>query len=171
MISMIAAYAKGQVIGKANGVPWRLPNDSRYFKRMTLNHTVVMGRKTFASINDRPLPHRRNIVLTSNPTFTCAGVEVFHNVDEVLALDKAEDEEIFIIGGEQIYAAFLPLADRLYITEIELTVEGDTYFPAWKRQDFTLISTQPGLLDEKNTLPHTFCVYERNKIYPYNSVR
>ncbi len=164
MISLIAACAKGRVIGRANDVPWHLPNDSRYFKRMTLNHTVVMGRKTFASIKERPLPHRRNIVLTSNPAFAREGIEVFHSVDEVLTAANAEDEEIFIIGGEQIYAAFLPLADRLYITEIELTVEGDTYFPAWQHQDFTLISSQPGQLDEKNTLPHTFLVYERKKL-------
>lgn len=160
MISMIAAYARGQVIGKAGDLPWRLPNDSRYFQRITTGHTVVMGRKTFDSMG-KPLPRRRNIVLTSSQTFAHEGVEVVHTMDEILALDKNEDSEIFIVGGEQIYTLFLPVAQRLYLTEIELTVEGDTHFPDWKRQEFTLISSQPGKLDEKNTLPHAFLVYER----------
>lgn len=164
MISMIAAYANDFVIGKANTVPWRLPNDSRYFQRITSGHTVVMGRKTFASIK-RPLPRRRNIVLTSSPTFAHEGIEVFHNIEDVLALDRAENGEIFIVGGEQIYARFLNVAERLYITEIELTVAGDTFFPPWQREDFTLISSQPGLLDEKNTLPHTFFIYERKHMH------
>jgi dihydrofolate reductase len=160
MISMIAAYAQGRVIAKAGDLPWRLPNDARYFQRVTSGHIVVMGRKTFESMG-HPLPRRRNIVLTNNPSFAHEDVEVLHNRDEVLALDKAGNGEIFIVGGEQIYTLFLDVAERLYLTAIELSVEGDTFFPAWNPEDFVLVSSQPGQLDEKNTLSHTFYIYER----------
>ena len=158
MISIIVAYAKGRVIGKNGGIPWRLPNDSQYFKRITTGHTVVMGRKTFESIR-RPLPNRRNVVLTSSRTFAAPGVEVVHKVDDVLAMSK--HDEIFIIGGEGVYHLFLGVADGLYITEIDVEVDGDTFFPEWDREAFTLVSAQPGTLDERNTLPHIFFVYER----------
>ena len=161
MISMIAAYARQRVIGMKGTVPWQLPADSRYFQRTTTGHTVVMGRKTFESINQQPLPKRRNIVLTNNPTFTAQGVEIAHSVEDVLALD--EPGEVFIIGGSYIYQLFLDRADRLYITTIDLEVEGDTFFPPWNPADFTLLSQKPGLLDARNTLPHTFFVYERRR--------
>ena len=155
MINIIVAYANNRVIGKDGKIPWRLPHDSQHFKRITSGHIVVMGRKTFESIG-RPLPHRRNIVLTSSTTFAAPGVEVMHSKDDVLALD-----DVFIIGGASIYRQFLDVADRLYITEIALEIDGDTFFPAWDRQSFSLISAQPGVLDEQNTLPHTFFIYER----------
>ncbi|HLZ57435.1 MAG TPA: dihydrofolate reductase [Ktedonosporobacter sp.] len=155
MISMIVAYANGRVIGQGGKIPWRLPNDSGYFKRITSGHIVVMGRKTYESIG-RPLPQRRNVVLTSSMTFAAPGVEVVHSKDEVHALG-----DVFIIGGESIYRQFLEMAERLYITEIALETEGDAFFPEWDRQAFTLISEQVGVLDEQNTLPHTFFIYER----------
>ncbi len=158
MISIIVAYAKGRVIGKNGSIPWRLPNDSQYFKRITTGHTVVMGRKTFESLR-RPLPNRRNVVLTSSKTFAALDVEVVHCVDDVLAMSKFDD--VFIMGGESVYRQFLEVADRLYITEIDIEVEGDTFFPEWDREAFRLVSAQPGTLDERNTLPHTFFVYER----------
>lgn len=161
IVSMIAAYAHGRVIGKNGDVPWKIPEDSRYFMRVTQGHTVVMGRKTFDSINGQPLPQRRNIVLTNNKTFDAPGIEVVHSVDEVLALD--DTGEVFIIGGAYVYQLFLPLADRLYITTIDVEVDGDTFFPQWKPEDFTLLSEQPGRLDAQNTLPYTFFVYERKK--------
>jgi dihydrofolate reductase len=155
MISIIVAYANNRVIGKDGKIPWRLPHDSQHFKRITSGHIIVMGRKTFESIG-RPLPQRRNIVLTNSTTLTLPGVEVMHSKDDVLALD-----DVFIIGGASVYKQFLDVADRLYITEIALEIDGDTFFPAWDRQSFALISTQPGILDEQNTLPHTFFTYER----------
>ena len=158
MISIIVAYAKGRVIGKNGSIPWRLPNDSQYFKRVTTGHTVVMGRKTFESLR-RPLPNRRNVVLTSSSTFAAPGVEVVHNVDDVLVMGRHDD--VFIIGGEGVYRQFLEVADRLYITEIDVEVDGDTFFPEWDREAFTLVSAQPGILDERNTLPHKFFVYNR----------
>jgi|SRR5579884_2472067 len=156
MISLIVAYAHGRVIGKDGKIPWRLPNDLRYVKRTTSGHTIVMGRATFESIG-HPLPNRRNVVLTYDRTLTIPGVEVVHSVEEALALD----DDLFVLGGEKVYREFLPLADRLYITEVDYKTDGDTYFPEWDRSAFRLISTQAGALDEKNTLSHTFYVYER----------
>src|SRR6266567_4504570 len=159
MISLLVAYAHGRVIGKDGKIPWCLPNDSRYIKRTTTGHTVVMGRTTFESIG-RPLPNRRNVVLTRHNTLEIPGVEVVHSVEEVLALNDGLDD-LFVLGGENVYRQFLPLADRLYITEIDYKTEGDTFFPEWDRSAFRLISMQEGTLDEKNTLSHIFYVYER----------
>ena len=157
MISMIAAYGKGRVIGKNGQMPWHLPNDLAFFKRVTSGHTVVMGRKTFESIG-RPLPNRRNIVLTTSADFHASGVEVVHSKAEVLALG----EDVFIIGGAQVYAQFLPEADRLYITEIDAEFDGgDAFFPTWNRELYDLIERVPGKLDENNSLPHVFCTYQR----------
>lgn len=156
MISIIVAYANRQVIGKDGGLPWHLPDDLRYFKRTTSGHTIVMGRNTFASIG-RPLPQRRNIVLSHN-IIDMPGIETVDSVEKILALD-----DVFIIGGEHVYRQFLQYAERLYITEIAADIAGDVFFPAWERADFTLISAQEGILDEKNTLPHTFYIYERKK--------
>ncbi len=159
MIGLLVAYAHGRVIGKDGAIPWRLPNDMRYVKHLTTGHTVVMGRKTFDSIG-RPLPNRRNIVLSHDTTLTIPGAEVVRSIDEALAL-VSEQDELFVLGGESIYRLFLPLADRLYITEVDYTTEGDTFFPKWDRNAFRLTSRQDGTLDEKNTLPHVFYIYER----------
>ncbi len=157
MIKLMVAYANGRVIGKDGKMPWHLPNDLKYVKNTTTGHTVVMGRKTFESIG-RPLPNRRNVVLTRNEHFDAPGVEVVHSKSDVLALG-----DVFILGGANVYAQFLDEADRLYITDIDLDVEGDTFFPDWNREAFTLVSKEEGTLDEKNTIPHTFYVYERKR--------
>jgi dihydrofolate reductase len=159
MIGLLVAYAHGRVIGKDGAIPWRLPNDLRYVKRLTTGHTVVMGRKTFDSIG-RPLPNRRNIVLSHNTALTIPGAEVVQSVEEATRLVEPQDD-LFVLGGESIYRQFLPLADRLYITEVDYATEGDTFFPEWDCSAFRLISRQDGPLDEKNTLPHVFYVYER----------
>jgi len=117
-----------------------------------------MGRKTFESIG-HPLPQRRNVVLTSSMTFALPGVEVVHCIDDVFELGNPGN--VFIIGGESVYRQFLEVAERLYITEIALEIDGDAFFPEWDRQSFKLVSTQTGVLDEQHTLPHTFFTYER----------
>lgn len=155
MIRMIAAYAHHRVIGKNGQVPWNLPADSRYFQETTLGQTVVMGRKTFESL-DEPLTRRRNIVLSSDPSFRPAGAEVLRTKADVLALD-----DVWIIGGEQIYRLFLDVAGQLYLTEIDLEVEGDTFFPQWDHAAFRLLSRREGIVDEKNLYPHAYLVYER----------
>lgn len=157
MINIIVAYANGRVIGQNGGIPWHLPSDLQHFKQITSTHTVVMGRKTFASIK-RPLPNRRNVVLTHSNDFHFPGVEVLHSKQAVLTLGN-----VFIIGGENVYKQFIDIAERLYITKIAFETEGDTFFPAWDQQAFTLVSTQEGTLDENNRIPHTFYIYQRKK--------
>lgn len=152
---MIAAYARHRVIGRNGQVPWSLPADSRYFQQTTLGQTVVMGRKTFESL-DEPLPGRHNIVLSRDPAFRPTGAEILRTKAEVLALGS-----VWIIGGEQIYCLFLDVADRLYLTEIDLEVEGDTFFPEWDRAAFRLLSRREGVVDAQNVYPHTYLVYER----------
>ncbi len=157
MISIIVAYANGRVIGRQGKIPWHLPDDLQHFKRITSGHTVVMGRKTYESIG-HPLPQRRNIVLTHSDEIDIPGFEVVHSKEEVLALG-----DVFIVGGASLYRQFLEVAERLYITEVELDIKGDAFFPTWSSDDFTLISSRAGVLDEKNSAPHTFLLYERKK--------
>ncbi|MGL5046651.1 MAG: type 3 dihydrofolate reductase [Shewanella sp.] len=128
-IAMIAAMAKNRVIGKENKMPWHLPEDLRHFKAMTLGKPVVMGRKTFESIG-RPLPGRHNIVVSRQTALAIEGVTCVNSFDA--AKQAAGDcEELVVIGGGQLYAELLPLADVLYLTQINLDVEGDTFFPHW----------------------------------------
>ncbi|MBQ0138037.1 MAG: dihydrofolate reductase [Kurthia sp.] len=130
MISLIVAHDKNHVIGLNNDMPWHLPGDLAYFKRMTMGKPIIMGRNTFESIG-RALPGRRNIVITRNTNYTAEGAEVVHSLQEAINLVK-DVEEIMIIGGQQIFTEALPLANRLYITEIDYEFEGDTYFPMYK---------------------------------------
>lgn len=158
MIAYVVAYSKNRVIGKDGKLPWHLPNDICHFKNITEGNTVVMGRQTYLSIG-KPLPNRKNIVMTRSKDFRPAGVEVVHTKEEVLAYP----EDLYIIGGAQIYALFFDVVDRLYITEIDTIVEGDTFFPDWDRKQFRLIDKKEGVLDEQNTYPHTFYTYERKR--------
>lgn len=157
MIALIAAYAKDRVIGYKGKMPWHLPNELKYFKETTMGHTVVMGRKTFESIG-KPLPNRRNIVLTRDRHFQAPGIEVIHNPRDV---DRLGD--VFIIGGAQLYEEFMPMADRLYLTEIDLETEGDTFFPKWDQEDFRIIHQEEGKVDQRNPHPHTFYILERKR--------
>lgn len=151
MISMIVAYAHNRVIGRSGSMPWHLPDDLKHFRQLTLGQTIVMGRKTYDSIG-YALPARRNVVLSSNPGLLLPDVLVVHSKDEVLALG-----DVFIIGGATLYQQFLDVANRLYITEIDLDVDGDVYFPEWNKQQFRLISTT----EMSDTSPHRFLCYER----------
>ncbi|QDS32882.1 dihydrofolate reductase [Brevibacillus brevis] len=155
MISLIVAYARNQVIGKDGDMPWHLPADLKNVKELTTGKTIVMGRKTFESIG-KPLPNRRNVVLTRSQDFHPEGVDVVHTKEEVLAIG-----DVIIFGGSEIYRQFLDVVDRLYITEIDLETEGDTFFPAWDRDAYTLVDKREGIVDEKNVHPHAFYMYER----------
>lgn len=126
-LSLIAALAANGVIGNGNALPWRLPEDLKRFKALTLGHPVIMGRKTFESIG-RPLPRRRNIIISRNPAYRAADCEVAASLESALDICKS-DNEVFIIGGAQIYAEALPLAERLYLTEIRCDFPGDVSFP------------------------------------------
>lgn len=129
MISMMVAKDRNGVIGKDNKLIWHIPEDLKYFKKTTLGKTIVMGRKTYESIG-RPLPGRRNVVLTRDPDFVADGVVVLNSVDELLAFALLFiDGEMIIIGGDSIYKQFMEIASTLYVTEIDYDFEGDTFFP------------------------------------------
>ncbi|EZH80314.1 type 3 dihydrofolate reductase [Aeromonas hydrophila] len=155
MISMIAAMAHDRVIGLDNRMPWHLPADLAHFKRVTLGKPVLMGRKTFESIG-RPLPGRRNLVISRNPDYRADGVEIIDSVEAALALLAGSDvAELMVIGGGHLYGQLLPRADRLYLTRIDLAVEGDTRFPAFDENDWSCIECESHQPDEKN--PHSYC--------------
>jgi dihydrofolate reductase len=156
MISLIWAMDERGTIGLGNGMPWHLPNDLAYFKRVTQGHTVVMGRKTFESIG-KPLPGRRNVVLTRDREFQVEGCMVVHSLEDV----PREDGELFVVGGAKVYGEFLPLADRLYVTRIRHEFAGDAFFPEVDWSKWRLVSAEEGVVDEKNRYPHVFEVYER----------
>lgn len=158
MISFIVAMDKNRVIGRNNKLPWHLPADLAYVKKTTMGHPLLMGRKTYESIG-RPLPGRTNIVFTRNPHYEAEGCVVVHSVEE--AIRKFGDGELFIFGGAVIYRLFLPVADRMYVTEIEHEFEGDTFFPEIDPAEWREISRVKGVRDEKNPYDYYFVVYER----------
>ena len=161
IISAIVATAKNNVIGKDNDIPWYLPADLKYFKKTTIQHHIIMGRKCFQSIG-KPLPKRTNIVITRNPFFVATNCLIVNTLEEALntAHDNGE-EEAFIIGGGQIYELSKELWDRVYLTEVDLDVEGDIFFPALQAADWKLISEEAHEPDEKNEHAYTFKILER----------
>lgn len=161
MISFIVAMDKHRLIGKENDLPWRLPADLAHFKRVTSGHTVIMGRKTYESIG-KPLPNRRNVVVTRSQAYTAEGVDIVHSIDEAIRLTEHENET-FVIGGSELFKAFWPHADRMYVTYIDEVFDGDTYFPEIDGQEWELVSIEAGIVDEKNVYPHEFRVYERQE--------
>lgn len=158
MISMIWAMGKDNALGCKNRMPWYLPADFAYFKKVTMGKPVVMGRKTFESIG-KPLPGRVNVVITRSPDFKPEGCITVDTIEKAKAY--AEDKEAFIIGGAEIYKAFLPIADKLYITEINHTFEADTFFPEIDYSRWKLVSREQGPRDVKNPFDYEFLVYER----------
>lgn len=136
MISLIVAYDENRVMGYNNKMPWHLPGDLAYFKKTTMGKPMIMGRKTFESIG-KALPGRTNIVVTRDPNYKAEGIVVAHSFEEALEIAKKEEKEIMVIGGEQIFRLALPIADVLYVTKIQHTFQGDTFFPEfsdeWKK--------------------------------------
>jgi dihydrofolate reductase len=159
--SLIVARAANGIIGKDNGMPWHLPADLAHFKRTTLGRPVIMGRRTWESIG-RPLPGRRNIVVTRNAGFTAPGAEVVGSL-EAAWLAVADSAEVFVIGGGQLYAEALPGADRIYVTEIGETIEGDTHFPDLDPRDWTETLLGEHAPDERNAYRLRFRLLERTR--------
>ncbi|MFD2176450.1 type 3 dihydrofolate reductase [Veronia pacifica] len=158
-ISMIAAMAKDRIIGKDNAMPWHLPADFRWFKAQTMGKPVIMGRKTYESIG-RPLPGRRNLVITRDPVWQAEGVEVMNSIDT--ALNAVEGvEEAVIIGGGSIYDACLPKSVRLYLTFIDAELDGDTRFPEWG-DSWTESHSETFSADDKNKYNMQFVILDRN---------
>ncbi|MEK7256038.1 MAG: dihydrofolate reductase, partial [Bacteroidota bacterium] len=152
---------KNNVIGRDNQIPWYLPADLQYFKKTTLNHHVIMGRNTFESTG-RPLPKRTNVVVTRDSFFTATGIVVVHSLAEALELAAANGEtEAFIIGGGQIFEQAMPLLDKIYLTDVDLEVEGDVFFPKLEGSEWQEVWREAHLADEKNEWNYTFRVLER----------
>ena len=159
--SLVIAQAANRVIGRDNRMPWHLPADLAHFKRITMGHPVIMGRKTWESIG-RALPGRLNIVISRTPSFNAPGATVVHSLDEAF-LAAADADEGFVIGGGQIYAEALPTADRIYLTEVSAEVEGDTTFPALDRSQWHETIMGERAPDERNAHPLRFLLLARRK--------
>ncbi|MBY9082064.1 dihydrofolate reductase [Paenibacillus sp. HN-1] len=159
-ISLIWAMGLDGVIGKGGTMPWHLPRDFAFFKERTMGRTMLMGRKTWDSLGGKPLPGRTSIVLTRDASFSAEGAKVVHSLEE--ALQAAGDEtELMVIGGAEIYKITLPVANRLIVTLIEESFDGDTFFPEIDWSQWTEVSSEPGIRDEKNRYGYRFVVYER----------
>ncbi len=163
-ISLIAAISENFVIGKDNDLPWKLPKDMKYFMQTTKGHHVIMGRRNYDSIPKKfmPLPDRVNIILTRQKDFLAKDCRVIHDIEEGINFAKRHDEtELFIIGGSDIYNLALPFADRLYLTEIAATVEGDRYFPKFDTNVWKKVSSEQHYKDEKHIYDFAFNIYEK----------
>ena len=161
ILSMISAVAENRVIGNKNTLPWHMPADFKYFKETTLNKVIVMGLNTFNSIGAKPLPSRKNVILNNDPNYVApAECFVAHSIDELMEMVK-DESEVMICGGASVYKQFLPLANRLYITEIHASPEGDTYFPEINMAEWKEVKREDHKADEKNNYDYSFVVLER----------
>lgn len=162
-ISLIVAMAKNRVIGCKNKMPWHLPADFTYFRKVTNGHPVIMGRKTFESIG-RPLPGRRNIVISRNAAFRANGVEVVTSLAAAINACDSQNtsEEAFVIGGATLYMEALPHADRIFVTEVDASPEGDTFFPLLDAKKWREVARERCEADAKNAHAMEFTVLERN---------
>ncbi len=161
IISCIAAVAHNNVIGRDNDIPWYLPADLQFFKKITLNHHIIMGKNCYTSIG-KPLPKRTNIIITRDLYFISSNCLIARSIGE--ALEMAHDngeEEVFVIGGGQVYEQTKDLWNKLYLTEVDLSVDGDVFFPIIDQSEWRLLSEQRHEKDEKNEYNYTFKVYER----------
>ena len=163
-ISLIVAVSENMVIGKDNKLAWHLPDDMNYFSNMTKGHSIIMGRKNWESIPKkyRPLPERKNIVVTRNNKFEDKGAIIVNSIEK--AVEKArtfDEEEIFIIGGGEIYKLGFPYVDKLYITEIYANIDGNTYFPKWNKENWKEISRISHPKDEKHEFDFDYVIYKK----------
>ncbi|MFY8037137.1 MAG: dihydrofolate reductase [Cyclobacteriaceae bacterium] len=165
IISLIAARTQNGVIGKNNDLPWHLPDDMKYFMQTTSSHYVVMGRKNYDSIPEkfRPLPNRTNIVVTRQVGFSAPKCTVVHTLTDAITLaEKNNQQELFIIGGSEIYQLAMPYASRLYLTEIQTELEGDTFFPSFDKTEWRETSRKHHPADERHRFAFDFVIYEKN---------
>jgi len=162
MISIIVAIAENYAIGKNNDLLWHIPEDLKRFKKLTTGHTIVMGKKTYESLPNRPLPNRRSIVITDDPSEHFEGCLTVYSIREaMLACDPSEEN--FIIGGASVYRQFLPLADRLYLTIVHKSFEGDVYFPEIDFKEWKLITQEDFPANEQNNFSYSNMIYDRIK--------
>ncbi len=161
IISLIVAASENNVIGRDGGIPWHLSDDFKFFREKTKGHPIIMGRKNYESIG-RVLPDRRNIIISRQTDFQVEGCETVSSLDEAINLaSKDEKEEIFVIGGGQIYEMAMSLADRIYLTRVHTELEGDVFFPEVSKDEWEEVSCEEHSADEKHNHSFTIYVYER----------
>ncbi len=158
-LSIIVAMAKNRVIGADNKIPWKLSGDLKRFKQITMGHHLIMGRKTWESIG-RPLPGRTTVIVTRQKNYAAPGALVADSLDAAIAA-CGNDEEIFVIGGAQLYAAVLPRADRIYLTLVDAKIKGDTRMPEFDLAPWRLQRSETHPADEQNQHPYLFTIYDR----------
>jgi dihydrofolate reductase len=158
-IAIIVATDNNRLIGKDNDLPWKLSADLKYFKQVTMGKPLIMGRKTHESIG-RPLPGRKNIIITRDQTFNADGCVVVNSIEAALA-ECSDAEEVMVMGGASLYEQFLPKADKLYLTKVDAELTGDTWFPEWQLTQWTELQREDHQADEKNEFDYSFIVYER----------
>ena len=158
-VSLIVAMARNRVIGRNNALPWRLPADLKHFKSLTMGHHMIMGRKTFESIG-KPLPGRISVVVTRNSDYSMPGIITANSLEAAISA-CGNDQEIFIIGGAELYRQAIHLADRIYLTEIEADIPGDAFMTEFERNLWQETSRTSHAPDEKNAYPYHFVVYEK----------
>lgn len=159
-LSLIWAMADNRVIGIDNRLPWKLPADMQWFRQNTLGKPIIMGRLTFESFGAKPLPGRRNIIISRNPTYAADGIETYPSLEEALNATQ-DDDETMVIGGMSIYQQALPLADRLYMTLVHAQVEGDAWFPEFDLHQWRETERRDFPADENNPYPYSFVVLNR----------
>jgi dihydrofolate reductase len=162
MISIIVAIAENLAIGKNNDLLWHIPGDMKYFKRVTSGHPVIMGKRTYDSLPRRPLPNRRNIVITDQPGETIDGCEMAYSIEGAVALCSPAEEN-FIIGGASVYRQFIPFTDRLYLTRVHKAFDGDVFFPELDFSQWQLQSREDHEADGQNDFAYSYEVYNRKK--------
>jgi dihydrofolate reductase len=165
VISLIVAASENNAIGKNNQLLWHLPKDMKFFKNITWAMPVVMGRKTFESMGNKPLPGRKNIVITKQTDWEAEGVAVVNSVEEAVSLAEELDyKEIFIIGGGEIFMISFGMASKIYMTRVHLDIEGDVFFPVIERKEWELKSSVDNPADDKHAYAFTFELWERKII-------
>lgn len=161
MISLLVAMDKNHVIGRDNDLPWHLPKDLKFFKELTTGHHVIMGRRTYDSIG-KPLPNRTNWIITTEKSGYPEEVNLIHDMETIKKMNNEKpEEEFFVIGGGNVFKQVLPFADRMYITWIDESFEGDTFFPVFPEEEWTLSKKEKGPKDEKNPYDYYFLQYDR----------
>ena len=160
MIAIVVAAAENNVIGKDNGLIWHLPADLRHFKQITMGHPILMGRKTFESIG-KPLPGRTSVIITTQKDYEAEGCLVAHSVAEAVEQARQLDEDLYIIGGANIYEQTLPITDRVYLTRVHAAFDGDVYFPELDEEDWETVEQEHHEPDEKNKYPYSFLMLQR----------
>ena len=158
-LAIIVAMDENNLIGKDNNLPWRLSADLVYFKHVTMGKPIIMGRATYESIG-RPLPGRKNIVISAQPGYHAEGCTVCSTIEQALE-SCADADEVMVMGGASLYKQLLADADTLYLTLVHAQLKGDTWFPLWDKSQWQQISKQEHPADDKNEYPHSFIVYKR----------